>query len=162
MRLYLGRFNQAGARLVAAAVIAATLSIAPGLAVAGPDSRVERSEKRIIDMHAKLKITNEQEALWTAVAQAMTENAQAMDVLTQARKDRAGQMTAVDDLKSYGEIADAHAAGIRKLTPVFASLYESMSPPQKVAADTLFRHGERMHRGHRNGPRNGSKMPDVK
>jgi len=162
MTLHLGQLNHAGARLVAAAVIAATLSIAPGLAVASPDGRVERSEKRIVDMHDKLKITSSQETLWAAVAQAMTENAQAMDALTQARKDRSGQMTAVDDLKSYGEIADAHAAGIRKLTPAFASLYDSMSSPQKAEADTLFRHGDRMHRGNRHGPRSDSKKPDGK
>ena len=52
-------------------------------------------------------------------------------------------MTAVDDLKSYGEIADAHANGIKKLTPVFADLYASMSDAQKKEADTLFRHGDR-------------------
>jgi hypothetical protein len=54
-------------------------------------------------------------------------------------------MTAVDDLKSYGEIADAHANGIKKLTPVFADLYTSMSDVQKKEADTLFRHGDHKH-----------------
>jgi hypothetical protein len=48
-------------------------------------------------------------------------------------------MTAVDDLKSYGEIADAHADGIKKLTPVFAALYASMSDAQKKEADAIFR-----------------------
>jgi hypothetical protein len=51
-------------------------------------------------------------------------------------------MTAVDDLKSYGEIANAHADGIKKFIPVFESLYASMSDAQKKSADTLFRrHG---------------------
>ena len=51
-------------------------------------------------------------------------------------------MTAVDDLVSYGEIAEAHAAGIKRLTPAFATLYASMSDAQKLEADKLFRRGD--------------------
>jgi hypothetical protein len=96
-------------------------------------------------MHAKLKITSAQEEQWTKVAQTMIDDAKIMDVLSQTRVDHAKDMTAVDDLKSYGEIADAHANGIKKLTPVFADLYDSMSDAQKKAADTLFRHGDHKH-----------------
>jgi hypothetical protein len=81
----------------------------------------------------------------------MRDNAKTMDTLTQARMARAADMTAVDDLKSYGEITDAHADGIKKLTPVFADLYASMSDPQKKVADTLFRHGDRKHGAHKRG-----------
>jgi len=163
MTLHLKRFDQGRLRLVAAAVIAATLSLAPGLSQArGPDGRVEHAEQRISDMHDKLKITASQEELWAKVAQAMTENAQAMDTLSQTRRAQAGKMTAVDDLKSYGEIADTHAAGIRRLTPAFATLYESMSPPQKSAADTLFRHGQRRDGEGRHSLRKGTGKPDVK
>ncbi len=52
-------------------------------------------------------------------------------------------MTAVDDLKSYGEITEARADGVKKLIPVFSDLYASMSDAQKKEADNLFRHGER-------------------
>ena len=48
-------------------------------------------------------------------------------------------MTAVDDLKSYSEIADAHADGLKKFTPAFEPLYAGMSDAQKKSADTLFR-----------------------
>ena len=58
-------------------------------------------------------------------------------------------MNAVDDLKSYGEITDAHADGIKKFTPVFATLYDSMSDAQKKQADTLFRHGGKMSKKHK-------------
>ena len=74
----------------------------------------------------------------------------------EAHEDRAElrikDMTAVDDLKSYGDITEAHLNGIRKLTPLFADLYAGMSDPQKKEADTLFRHGDRKHnqkRGHK-------------
>jgi hypothetical protein len=48
-------------------------------------------------------------------------------------------MTAVDDLKSYAEITDAHADGIKKFTPVFATLYAGMPDAQKKNADGVFR-----------------------
>jgi hypothetical protein len=71
-----------------------------------------------------------------------------MDALTQARIDHAKDRTAVDDLKSYGEITEAHAEGIKHLTPVFADLYASMSDTQKKEADNFFRHGDH-HGGHK-------------
>jgi hypothetical protein len=143
------RFTYASARLLAVTALVATLTFASGLVLAADKSAHEdRAELRIKDMHAKLKITAAQEEQWTKVAQAMTDNAKAMDTLTQARADHAKDMSAVDDLKSYGEIADAHADGIKKLIPVFATLYAGMSDVQKKEADILFRHGDRKH-GHK-------------
>jgi hypothetical protein len=63
-----------------------------------------------------------------------------MEALIKARSEKSGTMTAVDDLKSYGEIAEAHADGLKKFTSVFEPLYASMSDAQKKNADTLFRH----------------------
>jgi hypothetical protein len=74
-----------------------------------------------------------------------------MDELTQTRADHAKDMTAIDDLKSYGEITAAHADGIKKLTPVFAALYDTLSDAQKKDADALFRHGAHEHGGHKHG-----------
>ena len=138
------QFTFAGARLIAAVALVTTFAFAPGVVLAADkDAHEDRAELRIKDMHAKLKVTPAQEEQWTKVAEAMRENAKTMDTLTQARVDNAKDMTAVDDLKSYGEIADAHADGIKKLTPVFADLYGSMSDEQKKDADSLFRHGDR-------------------
>lgn len=116
-------------------------------AVAG--SGEKRAEVRIEKMHANLKITPSQEGQWAKVAQVMRENAKTMDTLTQARFEHAKTMSAVDDLNSYGEIADAHADGIKKFTPVFAALYANMSDAQMKEADALFRQGDRkMSKGH--------------
>ena len=66
-----------------------------------------------------------------------------------ARMDKAGSMTAVDDLNSYTEIAGAHADGLHKFTPVFTTLYGSMSDSQKANADNIFRtHGGKSRRTH--------------
>ena len=146
MKLSGNKFIYVSARLIASAALAATLVFAPGVALAiDKDAHEDRTELRIKDLHAKLKITSAQEEQWGKVAQAMLDDAKIMDALTQTRVDHAKDMTAVDDLKSYGEIADAHANGIKKLTPVFADLYTSMSDVQKKEADTLFRHGDHKH-----------------
>ncbi len=146
MKLSGNQFTYASTRLIAAATLAATLIFTPGMALAtDKDAHEDRVELRIKDMHTKLKITSAQEEQWGKVAQAMLEDAKTMDSLTQARIDHAKDMTAVDDLKSYGEIADAHAAGIKKLTPLFTDLYAGMSDAQKKEADILFRHGEHKH-----------------
>jgi periplasmic protein CpxP/Spy len=150
MKLSGNQYTYASARLITAAVLAATLAFAPGVALAtDKDAHEDRVELRIKDMHAKLKITSAQEEQWAKVAQAMLDDAKTMDTLTQARVDLAKDMTAVGDLKSYGEIVDAHANGIKKLIPVFAALYSSMSDAQKKAADTFFRQGYNEHADHK-------------
>jgi len=152
MKLSGNQFTYASARLIAAATLAVTMVLAPGVALAtDKNAREDRVELRIKDLHAKLKITPAQEEQWGKVAQAMLDDAKTMDTLTQARIDHAKDMTAVDDLKSYGEIADAHAAGIKKLTPLFTDLYAGMSDAQKKEADTLFRHGEHKHSHKKSG-----------
>jgi hypothetical protein len=145
----------ASTRLFAAVALAASLSFAPGVAfAANMDARADRAELRIKDMHTRLKITETQEEQWAKVAQAMRDNAKTMDTLTQERAAHAKDVTAVDDLKSYGAIADAHADGIKKLIPPFTDLYAGMSDTQKKEADTLFRHGIKKH-GRKHAGRHG-------
>jgi len=135
------QFTYAAARAVAAVALAVTIAFAPNVVLAAKASNEDRVEMRIKDMHARLKITQAQEDQWAKVAEVMRDNARSMDALTKARHENAKTMTAVDDLRSYGEITDAHAEGIKRLTPVFAALYDEMSDAQKKEADTLFRHG---------------------
>lgn len=151
MKLTGNQFTYASARLIAAAALVTTLAFAPGVVLAADkDAHEDRVELRIKNMHAKLKITPAQEEQWAKVAQVMQDDAKSMDTLTQARVDHAKDMNAIDDLKSYGEITEAHADGIKKLTPVFADLYASMSDAQKNEADSLFRHGDQKQ-GHKHG-----------
>ncbi len=134
--------------LIAVAALVTTLAFTPvAVFAAEKDAHEDRVELRIKDMHQKLKITAAQEEQWGKVKQAMLDDAKNMDNLTQARADHEKDMSAVDNLKSYGEITDAHADGIKKLIPVFADLYASMSDAQKKEADALFsRHGHEVHK----------------
>jgi protein CpxP len=124
--------------LTALAVAAVALLATSALASASP-SHVDRVEARIKELHAKLNITQAQEDLWTNVTQVMRDNAQTVDALIKVRSENAKTMTAIDDLKSYGNVADAHAEGLKKFIPVFGALYASMSDTQKKNADTIFR-----------------------
>lgn len=152
MNLRATQFTHAGKHLMTAAALAVSLLCLPALSLAaGKSGHEDRALNRINAMHAQLKITPAQEDLWVKVAQTMSDNAKVMDTLTQARVDQANGMTAVDDLKSYGEITAAHADGIKTLTPAFASLYDSMSDAQKKEADTIFRHGGRQNRHGKQG-----------
>jgi periplasmic protein CpxP/Spy len=109
-------------------------------------SRVDRTEERIKKLHETLKITPEQEDLWKAFIQVMRDNAKTMDEMSIARAEKAKSMNALEDLKSYSEIVQAHADGLNKYVSAFEPLYASMSDEQKKNADLMFRGG-----GHKKG-----------
>jgi hypothetical protein len=139
-------FTHAVARAVAAVAIGATITLAATTVMAANAPSQPRVEARIKDMHAKLKITAAEEEQWAKVADVMRDNAKKMDELNSARSANAKTMNAVDDLKSYGEVVDAHADEIKKFAAAFEPLYASMSDAQKAEADALFRHGESTHK----------------
>ena len=110
-----------------------------------------RVEKHIKELHAKLKITAEEEPQWDAVAKVMHENATQLDEVIDKRKANISTATAIDDLNAYADIAQAHADGVRKLSEAFSPLYASMPENQKKVADEVFlhraHHGMKKHKG---------------
>ena len=122
--------------------------IVPGASSAGSKERgsgaaniseTDRTEAVIKDLHGKLGVTDKQEKQWARVAQVMRENAKTMDVLMKTRLEKVRTMNAVEDLKSYSEVTDAHATGLKKFIPPFEALYASMSDGQKKEADAAFK-----------------------
>jgi periplasmic protein CpxP/Spy len=118
----------------------------------GRMTKVDRTEAQITDLHTKLQITPAQEDQWNKVALAMRENAAEMDILVFNRKAKLGTMNAVDNLKSYKDVSDAHTTCLVKFIAAFEPLYASMSDTQKANADAIFsakmaRQGQ--HRGHK-------------
>ena len=130
-----------GATLLAgplAAQPAVTAAAAPAAAKAA-DSNPETVEQRITGLHASLQITAGEEANWTGVAQAMRDNAAAMEKLIAERTtDAADKMTAPEKLDAYGKFAQAHADGVKNLSTSFMTLYNSMPDAQKKVADQVF------------------------
>ena len=137
----LNAFAQKTAALMTVLALSTALTSVPAMAQAADKAgHTDMVETRIKTLHTKLHITAAQEAQWTIVAGVMRDDAKNMDMLIQSRDDQSKTMTAVDDLKSYAEISTAHADGVKKLVPVFATLYTALSPAQQKEADTLFRH----------------------
>jgi hypothetical protein len=96
-------------------------------------------EARIKELHNKLDITAAQQTQWDNLVQVMRDNAKAMMDLQKQRAQDAKSMTAVDAVKSYAAVIEAHEAGMNKFVPAFQSLYDSMSEAQKKTADAMFR-----------------------
>jgi protein CpxP len=135
------------ASLAGTALMAGTLAPAwaqtggtgkPPAAAAATSSKPQTVEQRITDLKAALKITPDQETKWKVVADAMRQNAGAMDKLVQDKRAKAASMTAVDDLETYQDFTKAHLDGLKNLTSAFKSLYDSMPADQKKNADQVF------------------------
>ena len=95
-------------------------------------------EKRISELHAKLKITSDQETLWSAVANEMRDEGKTFTSAIQTRDGSAKTMTAIDDLNSYADLASLHADSMKKFITVFTPLYNGMTADQKKNADLVF------------------------
>jgi protein CpxP len=106
---------------------------------AATQTKGETVEQRITALHAALQITPKQEAMWNNVAQAMRENAADMEKLVAANRTTPPQnMTAVEDLKTYQQFAQAHVDGLKNLIDSFSTLYDAMPGGQQKVADAVF------------------------
>lgn len=142
-----GAFAQASAPQSSAAMppsasAAASASAAPDARAAQREARVE---ERIAYLHTQLKITAAQEAQWKTFANVMRANGQNMGRLYRQRMQAASTQSALDNMKQYAQLAQAHADDMKQLVDAFEPLYDSMSPEQKKIADTAFRQHEQEH-----------------
>jgi Spy/CpxP family protein refolding chaperone len=136
--------------IVLASPLLATEKMAPSpaqQAMAAPASDsaagLTSVEARIRDLHKKLHITEAQKPQWDALAMVMRDNAQAMVDLQKQRAADSQSMSAVEVIKSYESVIEAHESGMKKFVPPFEALYNTMSDAQKKSADSLFRNREK-------------------
>ena len=136
-----------GAIVLASPVFAASNTESPAqqamAAPASDSSAMTSVETRIKDLHMQLHITEAQKPQWDALAQVMRTNAQAMVDLQKQRASDSKSESAVEVIKSYEAVIDAHEDGMKKFVPPFEALYNSMSDAQKKTADSLFRNREK-------------------
>jgi hypothetical protein len=150
--------TKSATRTIATAVLLGSIALPGSLAIAAGDSGSLASapattesatteaapsmsshvEARIKELHNKLHITAAQQTQWDNLVQVMRDNANAMYNLEKQRAESAGDMTAVDAVKSYQEVIQAHEAGMANFIPAFQALYDSMSDSQKKTADAMF------------------------
>jgi protein CpxP len=122
-----------------------THSASPAAMMNGDAKRNAQLEQHIKDLHASLKITPSEESQWGKVVQTMRDSASELDRAIDKRKETANTASAVDNLSAYGDIAQAHVDGVKKLTAAFSPLYNAMPDDQKKIADEVF--AQRAHGG---------------
>ena len=105
---------------------------------AGPPTP-DRVEQRITDLHARLHIMPDEQALWDKFAQVMRDNAQHMRQTAVDRADKLKTMNASENMQSYAQIATQHAQDVQNLASAFQPLYVALSPDQQKTADVMFR-----------------------
>jgi hypothetical protein len=113
------------------------------MAATADSSAMAPVEARIKDLHKQLHITEVQKPQWDALATVMRDNAQAMVDLQKQRAADSQSMSAVEVIKSYESVIEAHESGMKKFVPPFEALYNTMSDTQKKSADSLFRNREK-------------------
>jgi protein CpxP len=104
-----------------------------------PPSPQAAADQRIQSLRAELHIADAQLPQWNAFAQVMRDNATKTDALFRQRAGAAAGMNALDNMKSYAEIARAYADNTQALATAFEGLYNVLTVQQKQTVDTLFR-----------------------
>jgi hypothetical protein len=102
-------------------------------------SSEDAAEQRIRALQAQLRITDAQTPLWNTFTQAMRDNAKSTDSMFRQRASTAPSMTALDNMRSYAQVARAYADNTEKLASAFEAFYGTLSDQQKQTIDTLFR-----------------------
>lgn len=151
MKLVLATLAAATSLAFASGAFAQTAASAPAAASGAPagtaakiakfDQKADKHiEDRIKELHTKLQITPAQEDLWGKVADTMRSTSQHMRELYEQRMAQTDKFNAVDDLKSYADLAQAHADSVKSVETAFEPLYAALSDTQKKAADEAFHH----------------------
>jgi protein CpxP len=118
-------------------VAQATPRSAPAQPPAPPSAGNQEIERQITDLRRKLNITPGQQPQFDALAQAMRQNAQAIDALAQ-QEPQNRKPNAVEAVRSGGRFAEAEAERLKRLLPPLQALYDSLSDQQKHTADQVF------------------------
>lgn len=103
---------------------------------------VAHAQRRLDQFHSQLKLTPQQEPLWTAFAEkAKAEAGQGMKVM---REKSPEQKTAPERMSLMIEVMKNRTAALESIAAAFKPLYESLTPEQKAVADKQGVHGRPM------------------
>ena len=94
-------------------------------------------EGRIAFLKAELKITDAQQPLWSAVADAMRANAKGMADMPTGMAMMGSAATLPDKLAMHEKTMAAHLDALRKLSAAVEPLYAAFNADQKKTADEL-------------------------
>ncbi len=104
-------------------------------------SAVDYTDARIKKLQAAIKVTEDQQVVWSNLTQVMRDNAKELDALGKDKSEITKTMNAVEAMKFHRQITEARLEQQKKLIPAFEALYVSMSDEQKKVTDAIFRTG---------------------
>lgn len=110
----------------------------PSTGSASPKNMTTEVEQHIRQLHDNLHITSAEQGAWDQFAQVMRENASRIGQAIQQRGTSLTTMSAKDNMQSYAQLAQVHAADLQRLATAFQSLYDTFPSTQKQEADSLF------------------------
>jgi periplasmic protein CpxP/Spy len=106
----------------------------------------QRVAGKIAYLKAELKITPAQESLWAPVAQAMRDNAQALDqAILRARQEKK-PLDAVQRISLREDFAKTRSENEARFLASFKPLYAALSPAQQQVANEMFAPHHGWHR----------------
>ena len=97
------------------------------------------ARERLGRLQDTLRINPGQQQAWNQFANTSLQNATTLDQLYRQRRDTLQTMNAVQNMQTFTQIQLQQAQGMERLLPTFQQLYAELSPPQRQAADDMFR-----------------------
>jgi periplasmic protein CpxP/Spy len=134
-----GRSGWGRRALVAVALLAFSVGLlGPALAQApSPGAPAASPDEQFAQLKQRLAITPAQEAKFAGLVQVMRQNTATRDAFV-ARNPPSVQRDALAELRVQADAASLDARGLQRLVPAFQTLYLSLSPQQRQAADQAF------------------------
>ena len=103
----------------------------------GQNGMAGHVEGRIAFLKAELKVTDAQQPLWNAVAEAIRSNVKDMAGMPHGMAMMGGSATLPEKLAAHEKMMAAHLDGLRRVRTAFEPLYAALSADQKKTADAL-------------------------
>ncbi len=108
----------------------------------GPTSRF--SEGHLAFLKAELAITDTQQDVWNAYAEAIRRNLQSMQSMWQTTRAVFEAKTPVERLDAHINAMDTRLTALKDIKPALQKLYSALAADQRKKADE-FPHGDGMH-----------------
>jgi len=103
----------------------------------GADKGQSFAEGRIAFLKAELAVTDTQQGVWTAYADAVRKNLVNMQGMHARMQDMMSAKTPVARLDAHIAAMDGRLGALKEMRPALGALYDALSADQKVKADDL-------------------------
>ena len=107
------------------------------MGMAGNDDSQSFAEGRVAFLKAELAVTDAQQGVWTAYADAVRKNLANMQGMHAKMQDMMSAKTPVARLDAHIAAMDGRLGALKEMRPALGALYDALSAEQKQKADGL-------------------------